>query len=97
MEYTGKEKWTEFRKCLASDVLTTWDEVVEEDYACDATRLNNAFDAAIKKSMKKLLNCDYPRDVQYTFMTPNGGIPKDPFQLPEVFARRWKTMLRVTM
>ena len=75
---------------------TVWEEIVDTDYSDPADQIDTNFDEAVDKMVMKVLNCEQPRDVMFTYMAPKGGLVKDPFHRAETHSLRWKTMLRVS-
>ena len=89
---------------LGDSYRTTWQEVLAEHFseplgeeATSQCETKEDFDRAIALFIKKTLNNEKPRDLQYIYMQPGGDyrLTKDLVTPPRLHAQRFKEMLRV--
>jgi hypothetical protein len=104
LDWDWPETFLEFENVLGDSYRTTWQEVLAEHFPepLDETSphsrdTKNDFDRAVALFIKKTLDNDKPRDLQYIYMQPGGDyrLMKDLVTPPRLHAQRFKEMLRI--
>jgi len=94
----------EFENVLGDSYCTTWQEVLTEHFseplgkeATSHRYTKEDFDRAVAFFIKKTLNNDKPRNLQYIYMQPGGDyrLMKDLVTPPCLHAQRFKEMLPI--
>ena len=104
LDWSWPEAFLEFENVLGDSYRTTWQEVLAEHFpeplgeeATSHRETKDDFDRAVAFFIKKTLNNEKPRDLQYIYMQPGGDyrLTKDLVTPPRLHAQRFKEMLRV--
>ena len=104
LDWTWPQSFLEFEKVLGDSYQTSWHEVLAEHFPepldgeeSTSPREKEDFARAIELFIKKVLNNDKPRDLQYIYMSPGGDyrLAKDLLTPPRLHAQRFKEMLRI--
>ena len=109
LDWTWGESFSEFENVLADRYKTTWLEVLHDHFpepleaetivtAPERNReVKSNFYLAIDLFIKKVLDNQKPRDLQYIYMAPGGDhvVKKDLLTPPRAHSHRFKEMLRI--
>ena len=104
LDWSWPQTFLEFEKVLGDSYQTSWHEVLSEHFPepldgeeSTSPREKEDFERAITLFIKKVLNNDKPRDLQYIYMQPGGDyrLSKDLLTPPRLHAQRFKEMLRI--
>jgi hypothetical protein len=104
LDWDWPETFLEFENVLGDSYRTTWLEVLSEHFPepLEETSPHNRdskddFDRAVALFIKKTLDNEKPRDLQYIYMQPGGDyrLMKDLVTPPRLHAQRFKEMLRI--
>jgi len=104
LDWSWPEAFLEFENVLGDSYRTTWQEVLAEHFsepigeeATGHRDTKEDFDRAVAFFIKKTLDNEKPRDLQYIYMQPGGDyrLMKDLVTPPRLHAQRFKEMLRV--
>ena len=99
---TWPQSFLEFEKVLGDSYQTSWHEVLAKYFleSLDGKETTShheedVFTQAIKLFIKKVLNNDKPRNLQYIYMQLGGNncLAKDLLTPPRLHAQRFKEML----
>ncbi len=104
LNWSWEETFLEFQNVLGDSYLTTWHKVLNEHFPEPLEEVSTHprskkedFDQATKLFIKKILDNQKPRDLQYIYMAPGGDyrLAKDLLTTPCVHSHRFKEMLRI--
>jgi len=104
LDWSWPETFLEFENVLGDAYRTTWLEVLAEHYpepldedSPSHRETKEDFDPAVGLFIKKLLDNDKPRGLQYIYMQPGGDyrLIKELVTPPRLHAQRFKEMLRI--
>ena len=92
-QYTGAAIFRELRKCLKSNRQVAWDNLVTSDYPNESGRNATSWKTAINKWLKKITQCDKPRDVQLRYLADRFACKKDLHKDCAEHHLRWEQVL----
>ena len=104
LDWSWPETFLEFENVLGDSYRTTWLEVLAEHYPEPLNKdspshreTKEDFDRAVGLFIKKLLDNDKPRNLQYIYMQPGGNyrLIKEFVTPPRLHAQQFKEMLRI--
>ncbi len=102
LNWSWEETFSKFKNVLGDSYRTTWNEVLNnhfpeplEEVSTQTRSKKEDFDRAIKLFIKKILDNQKPRDLQYIYMAPGGDyrLAKDLLTSPRVHLHRFNEML----
>jgi len=104
LDWDWPETFLEFKNVFGDSYRTTWKEMLAEHYPepLDETSPSNRdtkndFDRTVALFIKKTLDNEKPRNLQYIYMQPGGDyrLMKDLVTPLRLHAQRFKEMLRI--
>ena len=105
LNWSWEETFLEFQNVLGDSNRTTWHEVINEHFPkpleevlAHSRNKKEDFERAIELFIKKILDNQKPRDLQYIYMAPRGDYRpmKDLMTSPRVHSHCFKEMLRMS-